>query len=179
MAQSPEAKSKAEYGSKVVLTISKGAKQVHVISVIGRTKETAKTLLEDSGLKLGKVTKAYSDSYEEGTIISQDPVKDTLVDEGTKVNVVISQGSASTNVTYKGKITIDCPFEEGVETAIVKMVLSQSSKTKTIYEYTTSRVDFPLSVDFVGYVEGNGVVTVYVDGNEYDSYNVYLEKVSN
>lgn len=179
MAQTPEGGKKAEYGSKVVLTISKGAKQVHVPSVIGRTEETAKSVLTDNGLVLGTVDTAYSDRYEEGTIISQNPVKDTLVTEGSKVNVVISLGSASTNVTYEGEISIDCPFEEGVDTGVVKLVLSQSGKNKTIYENTLSRSDFKLSVDFEGYVEGEAVVIVYVDGNEYDSYTVFVEKVEN
>lgn len=179
MAQTPEGKSKAEYGSKITLTISKGEKKISVISVIGRTKEVAKELLEDSGLLLGKVTEAYSDSYEAGTIISQDPVKNTQVKAGTKVNVVISKGSSSVNVSYEGKVSIACPFEDGVESGTVKLVLSQSNHYKTIYEGTLSRSNFPFSLAFDGYVEGTGIVTVYVDGNEIDSYSVNIQKVSN
>lgn len=179
MAQTPEGDSKAEYGSKIVLTISKGEKKVSVISVIGRTKEVAKELLEDSGLLLGKVTEAYSDKYEAGTIISQDPEKNTQVKAGTKVNVVISKGSASANVSYKGKVTIACPYADETESGTVKLVLSQSSHRKTIFEGTLSRSAFPFSVEFEGYVEGTGVVTVYVDGSEIDSYSVDIKKVSN
>ncbi len=179
MAQTPEGKEKAEYGSKVVLTISKGPKKVSVISVIGRTKEVAKELLADNDLKLGKVTEAYSDKYEVGTIISQDPGKNTKVSAGTKINVVISKGSSAANASYEGKVTIACPYEDDVESGTVKLVLSQSGHTKTIFDGTLSRSDFPFSLEFSGYVEGTGVVTVYVDGNEIDSYSVDVEKVSN
>lgn len=178
MAQTPDGKSKAEYGSKITLTISKGPEKISVISVIGRTKEVAKELLEDNRLQLGKVTEAYSDSYEAGTIISQDPVKNTQVKAGTKVNVVISKGSSAANVSYEGKVSIACPFEEGVESGTVKLVLSQSNHVKTIYEGTLSRGDFPFSLAFEGYVEGTGIVTVYVDGNEIDSYSVDMKKVN-
>lgn len=179
MSQSPEAGTKAEHGSKVVLTISKGPKEVAVPSVIGRSKDTGKSLLEDVGLKLGNVDTVYSDNYEEGVIISQDPPKDTMVSEGTKVNVVVSLGSASKNVSYEGVISVDCPFAEGVDSANVTLVLIQGEKTKTIYEKATARTEFPLKVKFTGYVEGNAVVTLYVNGNEIDSYNVYVEKVDN
>lgn len=179
MHQSPEAGTEAAHGTKVVLTISKGPKKVAVPSVIGRSKEAGRSVLEDAGLRLGNIDSAYSDSYEVGTIISQDPVKDTMVKEGTKVNVVISLGSASKNVSYEGEISLDCPFAEGVDSGKVTLILVQGENTKTIYERATARTEFPLKVEFTGYVEGNAVVTMYVDGNEYDSFSVYVEKVEN
>lgn len=177
--QSPKGGKQADYGSTVTLTISKGAetKEVSVPSVIGKSLSEAKSILKEAGLSVGSASKEYSSRYEKGTIISQDPSKGTKVEEGTSVNLVISQGEEPKSYRYPGQVSVECPFDEGVESGSVSLVLSQSGKTKTIYNKNVNASDFPLTVSFEGYAEGSAEVIVYWDGNQAGSYSVTLDKV--
>ena len=177
--QSPKGGKSVDYGSTVTLIISKGPeiKQVSVPSLIGRSQQEARALLKEQGLRTGSVKKEYSDRYAQGIVISQDPGKGSKVEEGTTVNLTISQGAEPKSYRYPGQVTVECPFDEGVEEGSVSLVLNQSGKTKTIYNKNVKASEFPLSVSFEGYAEGSATVTVYWDGNKAGSYNVTLEKV--
>jgi serine/threonine-protein kinase len=86
---------KAEYGSEIVLVISKGKeplKQVSVPSVKGHTEAEAKSIIENAGLSVGTISHESSDRHEEGYVISQTPGSGTNVDAGTKVDIVVSNG---------------------------------------------------------------------------------------
>jgi serine/threonine-protein kinase len=183
ISQSPQGGEYAEYGSTVTLIISKGEenKKVSVPSVIGRTLKEAKSILKDAGLSVGSTTKEYSDRYEKGTVISQDPSKGNSLVKGSSVNLVLSLGEEPKTYYYPGSVTVDCPVDESEDeetTGKLTLVLSQNGKTKTIYSSTVSVSEFPISVSFEGYAEGSAQVLVYWNGNEQaKSYTVTLDKV--
>ncbi|MDO4555272.1 MAG: Stk1 family PASTA domain-containing Ser/Thr kinase [Lachnospiraceae bacterium] len=177
--QSPQGGKNADYGSTVTLTISKGpeTKEVKVPSLVGKSYSEAKSLLKNQGLSVGNAVKEYSDTYSEGTVISQSPDGGTTVEEGTSVDLVVSRGAEPKSYRYPGQVTVDCPFDDGVEEGSVSLVLSQNGQTKTIFNKNVHSTDFPLSVSFEGYAEGSATVILYWDGNKAGSYNVTLEKV--
>lgn len=72
--------------------------------VTGKTVDEATTVLERAGFELGTTSMKYDENVEAGKIISQDPAADTKHDQGTKVNVVVSQGAEQVTVPdLKGK----------------------------------------------------------------------------
>lgn len=177
--QSPKGGKRAEYGSRVTLTISKGpkVKETAVPTLVGKSRSEAESLLRERGLFVGSVTEEYSDRYAKGIVISQNPARGIRVKEGSSVNLVISLGQEVKNYRYTGQLTVNSPFSEGVDEGSVSLVLSQNGKTKTIYNKNLKASEFPLHVTFEGYAEGSGTVTVYWDGNKAGSYEVFLEKV--
>ncbi|RYJ04824.1 MAG: PASTA domain-containing protein [Actinomycetales bacterium] len=89
----PDADTKAEEGSEVVLTVSSGPEQVAVPDVGGYTYSEAKSTLERAGLK---VKKDERDSQEDkDTVINTNPPANTPVDAGTTVTVIVSKGQAT------------------------------------------------------------------------------------
>ncbi len=80
-------------GTVVIVYVSMGPQTrfTAVPDVLGYKLSDAKLLLSAAGLKVGTVTRVQSD--EAGSVVlDQDPVVDALVEEGTKVNLTISEG---------------------------------------------------------------------------------------
>lgn len=91
ISQSPRESEELETGEKVDLVISKGktVKTVKVLDVTGLKEDAAKRLLESNSLKIGNIRTQESDQ-EPGSIISQNPKANTVVEEGTTVELIIS-----------------------------------------------------------------------------------------
>ncbi|MCL8010525.1 Stk1 family PASTA domain-containing Ser/Thr kinase [Streptomyces sp. AS02] len=66
--------------------------------LLSKTEAQAKDRLEDAGLELGKVERAYSDTVERGTVISTDPGSGARIRHNDSVNLVISQGPETVKV---------------------------------------------------------------------------------
>lgn len=102
ISQSPAAETMANEGSAVKVVVSKG-KEVKVAKVPDLKKKTvteAENALSEVKLKLGNVTQEYSDSVDEGKVISQSIAVDTEVKEDTKVDITISKGKKPVKTTY-------------------------------------------------------------------------------
>ncbi|MFG2548733.1 Stk1 family PASTA domain-containing Ser/Thr kinase [Streptomyces sp. NPDC048581] len=66
--------------------------------LLSKTETQAKDRLEDAGLDVGKVERAYSDTVERGTVISTDPGTGARIRHNDSVNLVISQGPETVKV---------------------------------------------------------------------------------
>ena len=87
-------------GTSVGLTISSGPKPPEKISVppvTNTTLDNARQLLSSAGLKAGNITYQHSDTVESGNVISCTPGVGSSVDEGSSVNLVVSQGPDQSN----------------------------------------------------------------------------------
>ncbi len=82
---------------QVVVSSGKGETDVPVPNLAGYTDNAAIGLLQDAGLEYVREYE-NSDTVPEGTVISQDPAADSMVPEGTKVTIVVSQGKQSVTV---------------------------------------------------------------------------------
>ncbi|MEP7161637.1 MAG: Stk1 family PASTA domain-containing Ser/Thr kinase [Dermatophilaceae bacterium] len=91
VAQSPDGGREAPGGSRVTLDVSSGPGNVTVPDLFGWHRDEASAKLEARNLQ---VSWEYVDSYELGAdaVVSTDPPKDTVVQEGTRVTVRVSTG---------------------------------------------------------------------------------------
>ena len=91
----PEYGETLQEGDSVTLVVSKGEepKPVTVLSFIGIDIEIVRQQVTQSGLVVGEVTQRASDEPY-GTVIEQSINAETLVDAGTTINFVISEGPA-------------------------------------------------------------------------------------
>ncbi len=92
IAQMPAAGSAGRKGDVVTIYISQGRQAVQVPTVRGMTEEEARNALGSVGLNVGNVTRPYSDSVEEGRVISQGTAEGSFVEPGSSVDLVISRG---------------------------------------------------------------------------------------
>jgi serine/threonine-protein kinase len=88
--QSPKEGTQVSKGSTVTITVSTGPRQVKVPRLVGSTYEDALDALNELGLKAKRV-EVFSQKPV-GQVTGQSPKADTLVDEGTEVEVRVSKG---------------------------------------------------------------------------------------
>ena len=88
----PAAGETVPVGSEVLLTISTGPAPVAVPDIVGLPEEDASVALADLNLQTGNRTEAIDAAIPAGSVINQDPVAGTEVDEGTAVDYVVSSG---------------------------------------------------------------------------------------
>ena len=98
-------------GTTVTLVISKGNQPATVPKLTGKSQSDAEAALSQAGLS-GNATEDYSDTVEEGVIISQDTDAGKEVSKGTTIGYVVSKGPKMTVVTvpdlsYKDKNTAE------------------------------------------------------------------------
>ncbi|MDD3053533.1 MAG: PASTA domain-containing protein [Endomicrobiia bacterium] len=79
-------------GKTIRITTSQGGEIVYVPNLVGETIRATNISLRSTGLILGELTKKASVKYEEGFVISQDPVAGSTVEKDTAVNVLVSNG---------------------------------------------------------------------------------------
>lgn len=91
---SPEIGSEAAEGSTIVIVVSKGeeVKYTTVPDLKGKTKAEAEAALKNANLEPGSVTEAFSADVTAGIVISQSHGVGTEVEEGKKIDYVISKG---------------------------------------------------------------------------------------
>ncbi len=99
VSQSVAGGKKVPAGTYVGLVVSEGPKppeKVSVPPVTNTSLENAKQLLSSAGLNTGNVTYQDSDSVPAGSVISCSPGVGSSVEEGTSVNLVVSQKPTQT-----------------------------------------------------------------------------------
>lgn len=135
ISQEPKGGEQAPAGSDVVITVSNGSevKQVATPSIVNLSEAKAINSLNQAKLSAGATSHSYSDTVPAGSVISQNPVSGTMVDEGTTVDYVISDGPEPKATTYTANITGSVTYNGNDETII--------SHSFTIYvKYNNERV---------------------------------------
>ena len=87
----PAAGTSVPKGTPIILYVSVGVEQVKVPDVTGLSLAKAQAQLEEVGLK-AKTTEAFSDSVPKGSVISQKPDPNVLLEAGSTVTLEISKG---------------------------------------------------------------------------------------
>ena len=93
ISQQPMSGSTLQEGDTVTLVLSKGPMKCNIPNVVGLTLGEAGNILKENKLSLGNIKYEYSDTYNNGIVISQDPKSGSENNQewGT-VNVVVSKG---------------------------------------------------------------------------------------
>ena len=104
ISQDPRSGARISKGQTVDMTVSKGqkVKKTNVPNVKGVPIDRARSMIEESNLKVGTVAQEEN-SQAAGTVTAQSPAAGTEVDEGTAVRLTVSEGSKSASA--KGKDT--------------------------------------------------------------------------
>jgi beta-lactam-binding protein with PASTA domain len=92
IATSPKAGTTLRPDAVVDLVVSKGPKPIELKDWVGRSVDDAMAWLDAKGLTGKVVGQEFSDSVDEGDIISMDPPGGTTVHSGDEVSFVVSKG---------------------------------------------------------------------------------------
>lgn len=161
--QSPNPKEKAKKGSTVTIYVSSDIEDpdenmTTVPKLTGYDENQAKALLEHVELDVGEVTIEENPEVA-GTIITQDPVANTKVEKGTKVNFVVSAGMATPTPTpdmKKKMLTITIP-DDANDVVNVKVIANGKQIYSSTHNKSEQTVDIPVQSS------KDAKVQVYID----------------
>ena len=93
ISQQPMSGATLQEGDTVTLVLSKGPMKGYIPNVVGLTLGESENILKENKLSLGNIKYEYSDTYNNGIVIAQDPKSGSESNQewGT-VNVVVSKG---------------------------------------------------------------------------------------
>ena len=176
-------------GDTVDVYISRGAelKNVTVPSLEGMTEDEAKAALDPKGLRLGKVTYVESRTVPEGKIITQSYLFNSVLLQGSSIDVTVSLGSGVpvTSITlqrsqltrfisaeddmFRRPAAPGINYNEPYTYATIKLELEQTDNfgiisTKEAGTYTISVTDLPMQITGIEGLEDvyDGTLTVYI-----------------
>lgn len=133
---SPKAESKEKRGGVIRLVVSKGKEEkeeeVTVPKIEGLTEGEAKSSLQSAGLTSGTARSAFSDTVEEGRIISQSIKSGTKVPKDTAVSYEVSKGKEIKEV-YIGNAERNGSSESAVTNYLTERGLNVS-RTEQYHE---------------------------------------------
>ena len=153
-------------GTVVQMVVSKGPedKPFPMPELVGMTKSRALTEISNCNLIEGNVDQEeYDDEVEEGKVISQYPLADTDVTEGTEVNLVISKGpdpaTQQPNQPTTGTKNVTVPLDRFEGMVTVQLFMDGGEVGK-------ETVDATLDDGVTFSVSGTGMktLTYYVNG---------------
>jgi serine/threonine-protein kinase len=91
-AQEPSAGGVVKRGRRISVVVSLGAQGTTVPLLDGVTARQAEIQLEGAGLKIGRTARAYSDQVGKDLVIASDPPGETVVEQETAVDLLVSMG---------------------------------------------------------------------------------------
>jgi len=91
-AQDPPAGGVVKRGRRISVVVSLGAQGTTVPVIEGEGVRQAEYLLEGAGLKLGRAARAYSDEVSRDLVIASDPPGETVVEQETAIDLLVSLG---------------------------------------------------------------------------------------
>lgn len=149
----------------VYISLGSETKYAVVPNLSGKTKAEAKSALEEVKLLLGTVKEEYSETVEEGKIISQSVSAGSELEENSRVNVVISKGKEAIEET---------PPSEGEKMNVkVRFVFDETyaGKTIPIKVYGTSAVVHSVEISIDTLTDRTYVwETTAVEGTQFDVF---------
>lgn len=96
ISQDPAPTTRLRLNSTVLVLTSAGQERVVVPSLVGKSHQNLGSLLDEMGLKKGKISYIYTSQYAAGKIIAQDPVAAEEVAKGSRISLLVSQGDRET-----------------------------------------------------------------------------------
>jgi serine/threonine-protein kinase len=154
-------------GDSVQLVVSRGPgiKLVTVPSLYTLTRSQAEKVLKDYNLKCNVIE--VNNSEEAGKVINQSIAPGTEVEAGTTITIQVSKGPSENpggNGTKTKNISINLPRDK--EMVTVQVLVDGAEK----YNNSVSTASGSLTVSLEG--KGKQEVIIYLDGMEYDKYEL-------
>ena len=130
-------------GTEVQIVISKGPeiKEYPMFNLIGMNQINAENQIVLNNLQIGTITPAFSSTVEAGVVMDQYPAAETIIKEGDKVNLIVSQGpDPSIPIIEDITKTVQIPLPTSGD--VVNLVLMMDGDVIWESEYDTAMEAF-------------------------------------
>lgn len=148
----------------LVVSLGKDTQPVDMPGLLGKTEDMARKMLDSVGLSVGGVQHEYSDDYPKGQVCFQSVNEGTKVEQGTAINLIISDGPDPNSQPVPTEVTKDVMFAlPDVGTVVnVEVYDSQGNKVHSGSYDTNLQSGFELELKGTG----TQVYSVYVEGHK-------------
>jgi serine/threonine-protein kinase len=189
LSQSPDRDGKVTPSETTVeLTVSKGKPTIQVMNLSGLTKEQVDNYAKGEGLDV-EYTEDFSDTVEEGKVISQDPSPFTQVEKGATIGVVISKGPEETvteppsdpetapDRTTTKKIEVKVKGKGKKDPVHVKIVYSDKNATDKVFaeEELTDNKEYSLPLTIAE--GGSATYSVYINDKQEQTETINYDDI--
>lgn len=161
IAQTPADGNKAPKGSVITVTVSLGKEdtKIRVPNLIGLSEQDGTVEAIEAGLTVGSVTHIYSDEVGEGMICYQSYSHGSYVDQGTSIDIKVSQGAQK--VTYKCNVSIVAPTTSEAPQYVSEMEVGITlvADDGTVL-MDTKVTTFPVATNINGIASSGGTLTM-------------------
>lgn len=153
-------------GDSVTVVVSLGKEQVRVPYVQYETEANAKQMISNAGLMVS-VKYEYSATVKQGVVITQGIEKDTLVDMGTTIEIVVSSGAEpAKNTAWSGWVDT---LPAGVDSSKYEI------ETRNVW-YVQNKTTLPATTDSTLASQG---WTLEQEMDEYSDYGSWSDITAN
>ena len=148
----------------LVVSLGKDTQPVDMPGLLGKTEDMARKMLDSVGLSVGGVQHEYSNDYPKGQVCFQSVNEGTKVEQGTAINLIISDGPDPNSQPVPTEVTKDVMFAlPDVGTVVnVEVYDSQGNKVHSGSYDTNLQSGFELELKGTG----TQVYSVYVEGHK-------------
>ena len=149
----------------LVVSLGKDTQPVDMPGLLGKTEDMARKMLDSVGLSVGGVQHEYSDDYPKGQVCFQSVNEGTKVDQGTAINLIISDGPDPNSQPIPTEVTKEVMFTLPDVGAVVNVEIYDSQGNKV----HSGSYDTNLQNGFELELKGTGkqVYTIYINGAKY------------
>ncbi len=167
ISQKPLADTNVDAGTNVDVVVSKGKgpNKISMPDLKGLSLTEATKKLQDNKLVLGQVSHQTSNNYFKDQVANQDTAPGVLVDEGTTVNITLSNGPGPTTKTKSLKFEL--PDDEQYYNVVITVKDSQNERV--VYN-VMHRAGENINVG-INYT-GTGTAQVQLNGTPYKTYSL-------
>lgn len=144
----PKEGSELKKGDIVKVVLSEGVEKISVPDLTGKTLEEIRIVLQRNYLNIGEVEEQFSEVYETGKIIIQNPIADSMVEKNSEVNIIISKGSETKLVKIPEFIGLTVVEAEnlaslnGIQIELIPIKTSKiENKDKIFYQSIPKDID--------------------------------------
>ncbi|AJS57865.1 Stk1 family PASTA domain-containing Ser/Thr kinase [Paenibacillus sp. IHBB 10380] len=185
ISQSPGANAEFDGDTQeIVLTVSKGPKNIPMPNLVGKTQQDAQSELENLGLELEAIKEDTSFQIEKGKVTQQWPYDPKAPvspgSPGSKITLFVSTGYPAEALDYTFRLPV-APVEEGKKTKVRIVYSDARNEEGSTKEYGTQTIQttqvFP--VKLVLMPNKDAVVSVYLDGKPFDEFRIRYNDVKN
>ncbi len=137
--QDPAAGEVVERGSTVAFWVSTGEPKAVVPDLVGMTQADAIAALTEAGLAVGDVTTQASAVIDAGRVMAQDPVADTKVEGGSRVDIVLSTGPEPTPTPTPTATVVRVPSVYGMDLVMATDTLETAGFVVDVREQSSAQ----------------------------------------
>lgn len=153
-----------------------GSKYLETPDLSGKTEKEAESILKDNKLKLGDVSREYSDKYSENKVIKTTPKEGERLEQKSKVDIVLSKGPQLAEMPSLYGLTKSEAMEKlkdlGIKDVKVKQSYSEQNVAKGLIESQSVSPGEQVKVNDsnIELTESLGIEQVYVKDYEGESF---------